>query len=94
MAGGGRHPRVQASLDLESRPEAPRKLLVHQRQLLKLTGRVQEKGLTLVPLSLYFNARGIVKICVGVCRGKKMHDKRQTLKDADARRQISRAIRK
>jgi SsrA-binding protein len=75
-------------------PKRPRKLLVHQRQYGKLAARVREKGLTLVPLQMYFNARGIVKVVVGVCRGKKLHDKRQSLKDADARRQIARVARK
>jgi SsrA-binding protein len=75
-------------------PKRPRKLLVHKRQLLKLAGRVQEKGLTLIPLGIYFNPRGLVKLTVGVCRGKKLHDKRQSMKEADARRQISRATRR
>lgn len=75
-------------------PKRPRKLLVHQRQFAKLAGRVREKGLTLIPLQMYFNARGIVKILVGVCRGKKLHDKRQTLKAADAQRQMARATKK
>ncbi len=75
-------------------PKRPRKLLVHQRQYGKLAARVREKGLTLVPLQMYFNARGIVKVLVGVCRGKKLHDKRQTLKESDARRQIARAARR
>ena len=74
-------------------PRRPRKLLVHKRQLLKLKQRAVEKGMTLVPLRIYFNARGIVKLMVGVCRGKKLHDKRQSLKSADVKRQIDRAMR-
>jgi SsrA-binding protein len=74
-------------------PKRPRKLLVHRSQLNKLAERALEKGLTLVPLRVYFNLRGIVKIIVGVGRGKKLHDKRQTLKDRDSRRQIDRAMR-
>ena len=74
-------------------PRRPRKLLVHKRQLLKLKQRAFEKGMTLVPLRVYFNARGIVKLQVGVCRGKKLHDKRESMKSADVKRQIDRAMR-
>ncbi len=74
-------------------PRRPRKLLVHRGQLAKLAVRATEKGLTLVPLRVYFNARGIVKLMVGVGRGKKLFDKRQTLKDRDTKRQIDRAMR-
>lgn len=70
----------------------PRKLLVHSGQLKKLTARAQEKGFTLVPLHIYFNDRGIVKLLVGVGKGKKLHDKRQTLKEADTKRHIDRAM--
>jgi SsrA-binding protein len=73
-------------------PKRPRKLLVHARQLGKLTSRAQEKGMTLVPLRIYFNARGIVKVMVGVCRGKKLFDKRETQKTRDAKRDLDRAM--
>ncbi len=73
-------------------PKRPRKLLVHARQLRKLTSRAQEKGMTLVPLRIYFNARGIVKVMVGVCRGKKLFDKRETQKTRDAKRDLDRAM--
>jgi SsrA-binding protein len=75
-------------------PKRVRKLLVQKRQLSKLTGRTAEKGLTLVPLRIYFSARGLVKVQIGVCRGKKLHDKRETLKAAEARRNIDREMRK
>ncbi len=68
-----------------------RKLLVHRRQLEKLAERAKERGLTLIPLRMFFNERGIAKLLVGVGRGKKLHDKRQSLKDADTRRQLDRA---
>ena len=74
-------------------PVRPRKLLVHRRQLDKLSGKAMEQGLTLVPLRIYFNARGLVKLNVGVCRGKKLHDKRESMKKADVKRQIDRAMR-
>jgi len=73
-------------------PKRPRKLLVHARQLRKLSARAHEKGLTLVPLRIYFNARGIVKLMVGVCRGKKLFDKRASKRDADVRRDLDRAM--
>lgn len=74
-------------------PKRPRKLLVHRKQLDKLQEYAFQKGLTLVPLRIYFNARGLVKLNVGVCKGKKLHDKRETLKKADVKRQIDRAMR-
>ena len=74
-------------------PKRSRKLLVHADQFRKLSTRAFEKGLSLIPLRLYFNDRGIVKLMVGVGRGKKLHDKRESLKNADVKRQISRAMR-
>lgn len=68
-------------------PLRDRKLLMHRREIMKLQGLVQQKGLTLVPLSLYFSGSH-VKVEVGLCRGKKLYDKR----DADAARQASRDI--
>ena len=73
-------------------PRRNRKLLVHQREYKKLSARAFEKGLTLIPLRLYFNSRGIVKLMLGVGRGKQLHDKRQSKRDADARRTIDRAM--
>ncbi len=73
-------------------PKRHRKLLVHQQEFRKLASRAFEKGLTLIPLRLYFNSRGIVKLMLGVGRGKKLHDKRQSLRDADAQRHISREM--
>ncbi len=75
-------------------PKRVRKLLVQKRQLSKLTGRTAEKGLTLVPLRIYFSPRGLVKVQIGVCRGKKLHDKRETLKANEARRNIDREMKK
>lgn len=75
-------------------PKRPRKLLVHSHQYEKLATRAFEKGLSLIPLRVYFNDRGIVKVMVGVGKGKKLHDKRDSLKKADVKRQIDRAMRK
>lgn len=74
-------------------PKRNRKLLVHKRQFAKLNRQAQEKGLAIVPIRIFFNARGIVKLIIGVGRGKKLHDKRETIKKADVQRQISREMR-
>ena len=75
-------------------PKRPRKLLLHRRELHKFAGRAHEKGLTLVPLRMYFNARGVAKLELGLCKGKKLHDKREDLKKKDMRRDIERAMRR
>ena len=69
-----------------------RKLLLHNREIGKLQKRVEQKGLTLVPLRLYFNARGLVKVELGLGRGKQLHDKRKTIKDRDSMRDIQREM--
>lgn len=68
-----------------------RKLLMHKREIARLLSKVKEKGLTLIPLSLYYK-KGMVKVEVALCRGKKLHDKRASLKEKDAKREIDRAI--
>ena len=68
-------------------PDRTRKLLLHRREIKKLLGRVQEKGLTIIPLSIYFK-RGLAKLEIGVARGKKMYDKRNTIKKRDAEREM------
>lgn len=70
-----------------------RKLLLHKQELLKFAGRSKERGLTLVPLRVYFTERGIAKCVMGLCKGKKLHDKRETLKKKDSQRDIERAMR-
>jgi SsrA-binding protein len=75
-------------------PKRPRKLLMKRVELEKFAARAHEKGLTLVPLKVYFNARGIAKVLLGLGRGKKLHDKRETMKKADSQREISRALRR
>lgn len=73
-------------------PRRPRKLLMHKREIQKLLGRVTIKGETLVPLSIYFNQRNIAKVLLGLARGKKQHDKRQTEKERDWKREQSRIM--
>jgi SsrA-binding protein len=67
-------------------PTRERKLLLHKKEIKKLESKVQEKGLTLIPLSIYFK-NGKVKIEIGVCRGKKLYDKRKSIKERDLDRQ-------
>lgn len=73
-------------------PRRRRKLLLHRRELRKLERRVEVKGLTLVPLRIYFNSRGIAKCEVGVCRGKQLHDKRKAAKDREGEREVQREM--
>jgi SsrA-binding protein len=72
-------------------PERVRKLLVHKREIRRLVGKTQERGLTLIPLKLYF-LRGKVKVELALARGKKMYDKREDMKRRDADREIERAF--
>jgi SsrA-binding protein len=74
-------------------PKRPRKLLMHRREVLKFANRAFEQGLTLVPLRMYFK-EGRAKILLGLCRGRKLHDKRQAIKKADVNREIQRAMRR
>jgi len=71
-------------------PARTRELLLHKKETLKLIGRLKEKGLTLVPLKLYFNERGFAKIQIGLAKGKKNYDKRHDLKERDVKRDLQR----
>lgn len=73
-------------------PLRPRKLLLHKKEIERLTGKVQQKGLTLVPLRMYFNARGRVKLELALARGKKSYDRRESIKQREAKREIDRAL--
>ena len=72
-------------------PKRKRKCLLHARELRKLRERSQIKGLTLVPLRVYFGARGFAKVTIGIGKGRKVHDKRQHLKDKEAKKEIRQA---
>ena len=72
-------------------PLRTRKLLLHRKEILKLIGQVERKGLTLVALELYFK-RGRAKVRIGLARGKKLHDKRADLKERDDMRDVQRAL--
>jgi SsrA-binding protein len=73
-------------------PDRPRKLLAHRQEIKRLHRKVAERGLTLVPLSFYLS-RGIVKLELGICRGKKVVDKREAIKRRDLKRDTERALR-
>jgi len=74
-------------------PKRPRKLLLHRREIRKFAAQALEKNLTLVPLKMYFT-RGRAKVLMGICRGKKTFDKRESLKKKDMQRDIDRALRR
>ncbi|MCB0338526.1 MAG: SsrA-binding protein SmpB [Bdellovibrionales bacterium] len=76
----------------ELNPLRPRKLLLHKKEIDKLSGRVREKGLTIVPLKLYLK-NGLIKIEIGLAKGKLAPDKRDTIKERDAKRELERAFR-
>jgi SsrA-binding protein len=73
-------------------PERPRKLLLHKRELKKLTGKVQEQGWSLIPLAIYFK-RGKAKVELALAKGKKIHDKRHAIKKREQDREMQRALR-
>ena len=74
-------------------PRRVRKLLVHKREAAKLAAAIQREGMTLVPLKMYFNAKGKAKIELGIAKGKKLHDKRETEKQRDWARDKARLLR-
>ncbi|HUG45533.1 MAG TPA: SsrA-binding protein SmpB [Sphingomicrobium sp.] len=74
-------------------PRRKRKLLLSKREIAKLHGAVNRQGLTLVPLSIYFNSRGKAKVELALARGKKAHDKRETIKERDWKREQQRLLR-
>ena len=73
-------------------PLRPRTLLLHRKEIQKLSGKVQQAGLTLIPLRMYFNTNGIAKIELGLAKGKKHYDRRETVKKREASREIERAM--
>lgn len=83
----------QAGAFFNHEPRRPRRLLMHRRELHKLANAVSRQGMTIVPLELYFNERGIAKLRLGLAQGKKMHDKRETEAKRDWERQKARLMR-
>lgn len=78
---------------VDSDPLRVRKLLMHRREINKLIGKVQEKGIALIPLKIYFIGSGKAKVELGLARGKKLHDKRAALKEKQTRRDMQRELR-
>jgi SsrA-binding protein len=74
-------------------PKRPRKLLLKERQIAKMHGAVAREGMTLVPLSIYFNSKGRAKVELALAKGKKAHDKRETIKERDWKREQARVMR-
>ena len=72
-------------------PRRPRRLLMHKREIMRLYGKVKQDGYSLIPLSVYLK-KGRVKVKVGLCKGKKLYDKRQSAAEKDAKRQIDRVM--
>ncbi len=73
-------------------PIRVRKLLLHKTEIHKLLGKTQQKGLTLIPLRIYFSKRGYAKVELGLAKGKKLYDRRETIKTREAGREVQRAI--
>ncbi|MBU1869129.1 MAG: SsrA-binding protein SmpB [Candidatus Omnitrophica bacterium] len=86
-------PYEQASY-LNVEPTRQRKLLLHRSQIRKITGQLTQKGLTLIPLKVYFNDRGFAKIELALCRGKKFYDKREDIKRREQNLEMRRAMKR
>src|SRR5438034_4107969 len=78
--------------DANHEPERDRKLLLHRKEISRLTGKVAERGLTLIPMRLYFKS-GRAKLEIGLARGKKLHDKRSALRERETKREMEKAVR-
>jgi SsrA-binding protein len=86
-------PEYQQAGRFNHAPKRPRKLLLHQRQINRLAGAVEREGMTVVPLKLYFNEKGRAKVEIALAKGKKLHDKRETLKRRSWERERGRLMR-
>ena len=86
-------PLVTASTHVTAKADRPRKLLLHNNEIARLTGAVERKGYTLVPLSMYWK-HGRAKLDVGLAKGKQAHDKRASIKQRETDREIARALKK
>ena len=73
-------------------PLRTRKLLLHRKEIDKLLGKTKQQGLTLIPLRIYFSKRGLAKVELGLAKGKKQHDRRETIKAREASREVERAM--
>jgi SsrA-binding protein len=85
--------RYEAGSYMSHQPTRPRKLLLHRKEIDSLTGKIQEKGLTIVPLKLYIKD-SLAKVEIGLAKGKKLYDKRESIARRDLEREIDRTIKK
>ena len=97
-AGCGSSTRTSPSIQgagrfFQHEPRRKRRLLLHKKEMHKLAIAVERQGMTLIPLELYFNARGIAKLKIALAQGKKLHDKRETAKKRDWNREKARIMR-
>lgn len=86
-------PEYSAASHFSHDTRRPRKLLLHKREIRRLLSAMAREGMSLVPLSIYFNDRGIAKVQLGLAKGKKRHDKRESIKERDWNRQKQRLMR-
>jgi len=84
------NPYKPAALNNPADPARSRHLLMHKKEQMKLVGKLKEKGMTLVPLKMYFNERGFAKLQIGLAKGKKNYDKRHDQKERDVKRDLQR----
>lgn len=87
-------PEYKMSNDRHYEPKRMRKLLLHKKEISKLSGVLNRGGITLVPISMYFCRTGFVKLCIGIGKGKKNVDKRETIKEREWNREKSRILRR
>lgn len=73
-------------------PVRDRKLLLHKKEIRKIESKLKEKGYTLIPLRIYFNEKGLIKMEIGLAKGKKLHDKRESIRKKDTEREMKRFL--
>jgi hypothetical protein len=93
VAGERLYPEYTQASRFNHEPKRTRKLLVHKREAARLAAAIQREGMTLIPLKMYFNAKGKAKLELGIAKGKKLHDKRETEKQRDWQRDKARLMR-
>lgn len=86
-------PEYRSASVTQHEPRRPRKLLLRKRELAKLVDAISREGMTVVPLSIYFNARGFAKVELGLAKGKRQHEKRDSIKERDWKRDQARLLR-
>lgn len=87
-------PYSHAYTKAEEHARRSRKLLVHKKELQQLVGQISKKGVTLIPLKVYFNEKGKVKVDLGLCKHKKAHDQRREIKERDIQRETQRELKR